>query len=271
MKRQKIVAVILVLALAFTMSGCTLLDKVTDTLGLDLDFNFKNPLAGLFGGTSWSDPVVEQSVREYLGLGENEKITEEQLEDISGIYIYSQTGDYETYYYEVAFYSLEATEAIMELILLDDDSDANYEILENGTTVVSFDTTEVFTTLSDFKNFPNLKSLTLTDIGLSDIRNLADCKNLELLWLDDNSIVDISPLTSLKKLRFLSLWNNQIRDVSSLEDMTTLQYLDLEGNEVIDYSPLYGLSGLEILYVDVDSMTDSELESLVFALPNCNI
>lgn len=264
--KKKLTAVLLFLALVLSLSGCSLLKNAKDKLGIKLD----NPFSGLFS-QKWEDPIVEGVVREYLGVGEDERIDSAKLKDFCGLEIaITENGD-DTRLVEAYIYNSKACDAFIEDVLEDDISDENAEIINSGSSFVSFETDEVFTTLSDFSNFPNLSVLFLTNHGITDIRNLADCTKLQLLCLDDNAIEDVSPVSSMKELRFLSLWNNKVTDISPLSSLSSLVYLDLEGNEIISYMPLVGLSSLDYLFIDEDSISNLDYASITDALPNCNI
>ncbi len=264
--KRKLITVLLVISLVISLSGCNLLENAKNRLGIELD----NPFSTLFG-SKWEDPIVEGVVRRYLGIDEDEKIDSAKLKDFCGLEIaITENGD-GTRFVEAYIYNALACDAFIEDLFLDDVSDENVEVIQNGSSYVSFETDKLFTTLSDFSKFKNLTALFLTNHGITDIRNLSGCKKLRLLCLDDNGITDITPVSSMKELNFLSLWNNSITDISPVASLKSLVYLDLEGNEISDLSPLYELSSLDYLFFDEEYVSEAELTKLSDSLADCKI
>ncbi|MCI8408181.1 MAG: leucine-rich repeat domain-containing protein [Lachnospiraceae bacterium] len=80
------------------------------------------------------------------------------------------------------------------------------------------------------KEYTQLETLYLPDMGISDISFLASMKNLKELGLGGNQIKDLAPLAGLKKLESLYIARNPIQDFSVVRDLPALRILfaDLE-------------------------------------------
>ena len=80
----------------------------------------------------------------------------------------------------------------------------------------------------------NLKELSLVDMNIVDLKDLAKMKNLETLDLTQNSINDLSEISKLSKLTYLSLAYNKVENILPLSENKNLTYLNLLNNENID-------------------------------------
>jgi Leucine-rich repeat (LRR) protein len=91
------------------------------------------------------------------------------------------------------------------------------------------------------------------------------------LDLSGKDISDISALSLLTKLKVLYLVRNNISDISALSGLTNLESLYLVGNNISNISALSGLSNLEYLFLAANPLTQSQVDKLQKALPNCTI
>ncbi len=105
----------------------------------------------------------------------------------------------------------------------------------------------------------------------ADIAPLAQLTNLKSLSLSENGITDVSILSGLTELNFLKLENNQITDISTLSNLTNLESLYLDGNMISDFTPLHGLSKLTTLSLNQTGISTEQLDALADALLNCTI
>lgn len=120
---------------------------------------------------------------------------------------------------------------------------------------------------------PDTRSLLLSEKNLtdSDIAGLSTLYQLESLSLSDNNLTDISVLKNLTTLNFLQINGNRISDISALALLTNLKTLYIDDNPIADFTPLHGLSALRTLSMKGVHITESQLEALQEALPNCKI
>ncbi len=222
------------------------------------------------GEVTWHDPVVEQKVREYLGMPDGSPIYRSDLENIVDITIYAD---------EWHFFTAETEQRKRT---------ADYA----GAQIAGLGG---ITSLRDFANFKNLEylgvfynsvstidprlcrlqkltGLCLGDNYITNVSALAGMPGLEELDVSYNPISDLSPLAGLSRLQSLSVSGCPARDLAPLgalgtltglrcsecclsdasfaAPLTALEQLDLGGNDITDLSPLAGLTALTVLKLD---------------------
>jgi Leucine-rich repeat (LRR) protein len=86
--------------------------------------------------------------------------------------------------------------------------------------------------LSKLKNIPNVKTLELPGIGISDLNVFSELKKLEILDVSRNSISDFSLLNKLKNLKSLNANNTFRGKLDSFPALSSLTNLDIGQNEI---------------------------------------
>ncbi len=114
----------------------------------------------------------------------------------------------------------------------------------------------------------SLSGQELTD---SDIEVLSRFERLDGLTLSNNRITSVAALSSLNTLVTLDLSNNEISNLNPLKTLSNLRTLYLDGNPIENFTPLYSMTGLRTLSIRDIELTESELEELKKALPDCDI
>ena len=116
-------------------------------------------------------------------------------------------------------------------------------------------------------------SLVLDNLHLGNdvLEEIAKLYALNNLSLAGNNISDISPLSVLGGLTTMNLNNNSVRSLAPLSLLTSLRTLYLDNNPISDFTPLYGLTSLTTLSIKGINISDSALQALSAALPNCAI
>lgn len=94
-----------------------------------------------------------------------------------------------------------------------------------------------------------LRTLQMTDCGISNISALDRLTGLEVLDLSNNPIEEIQVLAGFKHLKSLDLSYTYVRDVSALEKLSGLSDLNLGATRAADLLPLGSLTGLETLKI----------------------
>ena len=125
--------------------------------------------------------------------------------------------------------------------------------------------------ITELNKMTNLTFLTLWDNYISDINSLSELTNLTSLSLSNNRISDISALSKLTNLTELSLDINLISDISALAELKNLTSLELFENQISDITPLMKLTNLKYLNLTNNPISESDIEALKAALPNCDI
>lgn len=112
--------------------------------------------------------------------------------------------------------------------------------------------------LRDFKYLTGLEELDLSGNHLRDLDGLESLSKLRTLNLSRNQLRDLSPLKGLSALEELTLSQNSIVDLTPLTELLALQKLNLSGNRIVDLSPLAGLIALEELDLSVPDFLEQE-------------
>lgn len=124
------------------------------------------------------------------------------------------------------------------------------------------------------KQFPAATtSLILDNSGLTSgvFTEILQLYSIDSLSLSGNSISDITDISQLGGLVTLNLSDNQVADLSPLSTLGSLRTLYLDNNPISDLTPLCKLASLTSLSIKGIAITESELEILSKALPNCAI
>ncbi len=198
------------------------------------------------------EPVIEQIIRNALEIPYGEPIYNEDIEQITELYIVGNA---------VSSAADENSVTLQEGIYI-----------VNGS-VYTFSGSGQITTLADLQYMPFLRKVvvgyqssldisglaqcpSVTELSLvedqltdGDIQVLAGMTQLEALNLGWNEISDLSPLAGLTNLTTLSLWGNRLRSLAGIEGLANLAYLDFSDNQITDLTPVQGLSLLEELWM----------------------
>ncbi|WP_306548782.1 leucine-rich repeat domain-containing protein [Desulfobulbus sp.] len=132
--------------------------------------------------------------------------------------------------------------------------------------------------ISILAKLTELKSITLMNTSVIDVRPLCDLKNLhklnlffmksgdiiglsKLLNLTEltilmSSICDINDLMQLKNIKILDLFDLPIKNLGPLKELSDLKFLMIMYSPVDDISPLAGLTNLEALILDATQVSD---------------
>ena len=171
----------------------------------------------------FEEPLIEQAVRQTLGIPKNAPITEEDLLSVTELYIF---GDIVTTNSE-AFYA-KKDEFVSQKINV-----------HNGT----------IQTLNDLTHLKNLKIIRIEMQDITDIAPLSQLEALEEVDLNHNPIADVSPLAGLFSLRAVCVFDSRVSDFSSLASCPLLVNIDAGKTRVTSFDAFAGLSGLTFLKV----------------------
>ncbi|KMP31664.1 internalin [Bacillus cereus] len=103
--------------------------------------------------------------------------------------------------------------------------------------------------LAGIEQLKNVKSLSLSNNGLTNIEHITPMKKLVELDLSKNELENIEPLSSLSTVQSLNLEENYISDITPLSQLTGLYDLKLGSNEIRDVRPVQELG--KRMYIDV--------------------
>ena len=177
---------------------------------------------------SFSSPLIEQAVRLNLGLGENEAIRPDMLEQVTAVFAVADRA----YPDSDSFYS-----AIGQW----------YAGGRSGRGTI--------TSLSDLSNMPNLERVCIVAQELSDISAMEKLSGLNHVELKHNDVADISALAGKDRLAYVGINDNPVRDISPLTECRRLAYLDLCDVRSYDPTVIAGLGNFNFL--DISNPTES--------------
>ncbi len=171
-------------------------------------------------------PLIEEAVRQELGLPDSEIITLKHLDEIEELYIcgeqvYNAWSDHFVYgrnqYMNIPAY-IQAN------------------VYRNQGSIDS---------LEDIAHMHNIRTLALYNQKISDLTPLQGLKHIIRLGLGTNNISNISQLASLKTLQLLDLSGNPVdaADMAVLKELPDLTDLDLGETEV---KSLYNIKQLKL-------------------------
>ncbi|MDP7992353.1 NEAT domain-containing protein [Bacillus sp. MHSD_36] len=103
--------------------------------------------------------------------------------------------------------------------------------------------------LAGIEQLKNIKKLSLSNNGLTNIEHLTPMKKLIELDLAKNELENIEPLSKLSTVQSLNLEENYISDITPLSQLTGLYDLKLGSNEIRDVRPVQELG--KRMYIDV--------------------
>ncbi len=257
---------------------------------LDQMKSFEEPLAGANQYIRFTDPKVEQAVRDKL-MKPSGKLT---LADAKSVYRLKlpkgvkSLKDLEKLsnleYLDAQQLSLKDISSLSSLtklrsLYLQRNDIVNINALSkltkletlslNGNQLVGIEALSTLTKLrklylrenkiSDITPINKMTNLMTLEIGQNNIKRIDALKNnkkLTILALDNNGITDIQALKSLTKLEYLYLQRNRITSISALASMKKLQLISLNGNNINNIKALSKLRGLKLLYLKDNKITD---------------
>ena len=141
----------------------------------------------------------------------------------------------------------------------------NLQHLQISGTTVSSDVVEAIGTLS------KLKTLILTECGISSISPLTHLTQLELLDLGNNAIRDITALSDLQKLHTLNLSSNALISLDGLTSLTSLAVLDVSFNSIVTTAPLAYMQSLRELNVSSNALRNLDSIGNLTQLKRLNV
>ena len=113
--------------------------------------------------------------------------------------------------------------------------------------------------------------LTGTRLKADDLTAIASLTRMENLGISDCGISDISFLSGLSGMTFLQISDNSVRDLTPIAGMKYLKTLYIDNNPISDFTPLYGLAALRTLSMKGIELSQTQLDALKEALPDCSI
>lgn len=109
--------------------------------------------------------------------------------------------------------------------------------------------------ISPLANCPELDTVILNEMEITNIDGLQECEKLSLLDVEDNQITTLEPLSELHELKSVYVSNNRLSSLEGLENSTKMWSLHASQNELTDLKPIRDIEALEVLYVGENQLT----------------
>ena len=228
-------------------------------------------IGGIIEEVTLEDPAIDAAVRAQLGLNAEEAIYTDDLWTITSFTVPTDAASLadlsKMNYLEkltAKGVRVDSLQSLSSLTLLQ-------SIDLSGSRFPAAD-------LSVLGSLPDLKTLDLSNCGLSTIGGLQGASSLTTLRLNNNTLRNLSPLSGITTLTELYLQRNAIVDVSALNGLTELKTLNLSYNAITSMARASGLQKLTTLDLSnnrvnnlsgMDKLTNlSSLNLASNALPN---
>lgn len=217
-----------------TLSGgeTTVLAIAVDDKGLVSPVTLSGyTVGGVVEAITLTDPAIDQTVREQLGLSADDALMSDLLWSIT---------------------NLTLPETVKDL------SDLSYFTGLRSLTINNISGMD-FSILSQL---PSLKELDLSGCTISSnaLEAIGSLAELEKLVLDSCALTDISAFSQLTKLKELCLSNNTLEDIGIISLMTQLESVELTNNPLSSIAAISACDKLK--YLDVSSCSVNSLGSL---------
>lgn len=197
-------------------------------------------IGGVVEAVTLSDPTIDATVREQLGLSISATLMTDDLWSITTLTLPDTVEDLSDLRYFTGLRSLTIQNVSgMDFTVLNQLPTLEYLDL-SGCTISSH-------SLEAIGSLVELRTLKLNTCALTDLTPLGSLTNLTELDLANNSITDIGVLSLLLNLETLSLANNPVSSIAGLSTCSNLRSLDISSCSVVSLSALSGKRQLETL------------------------
>ncbi len=176
----------------------------------------------------FEEPIIEAAARASLGIPEEQELTQEMLQQVTGLYVMTNT--------------------------ICNNEDAFFSAVDQWYIDGKPDRGEIHS-LEDLRKMPNLKKVCLAGQEISDLSPLEELEKLEQIEVKHNYIEDIGALAGKDHLAWVGINENQVRDISPLMECPNLVLLDLCDVNSYDASVIGKLGNFDFL--DISNPTDS--------------
>jgi len=200
---------------------CTLVSLACLCAGFALGRYTDISPALLTGKVRFEEPLIEQAVRQSLGLSQDASISESDLLNVTELYIFGN---------QVA----ESPQAYSDA---QNNMGLNDESIRNGG----------IRSLEDLRQLQHLKILHIALQDIVDLSPLAALGALEIVDLNHNPIESVAPLSGLYSLRELSVFDSRVSDFSALASCPLLETIDAGASRVASLDAFAGVTSLTCL------------------------
>ena len=198
---------------------------------------FSYTVGGVIEEVSFTDEVLERTIRELLDRNDEKALFSNELWNISEFTAPADVTHFDdlTKLSHLQKLTIE-NQTFSSLSFLTALNDLTELTLHN----CRFQSNDIETIAA----LPKLTKLTLTNCSLSTVAGLENAVNLEYLNLANNTIKNLEPLAHLVQLREIDLQHNALTGLSALSGLTNLQKLNVSYNSLTSVASLATCSKL---------------------------
>ncbi len=217
---------------------------------------FQYTVEGVIEEVRFQDKVMEDEVRVLLNVDEDTVLMSNDLWAITVLAIPSGVTTLADLQWMPYLEYLVIEDAVI-------DSLSHLEGLDRLQTVAMDSCVFPTKDLEYIGKLPALKTLQLSNCGLSTLKGLEYATGLNTLNIGNNTIRDIAPLANMPNLKNLGMSHNALVSLEEISNLTQLEVLDVSYNAIVTTAPLAKLSNLTMLSVSGNGLMQLEgIESL---------
>lgn len=206
-----------------------------------------------------SDNAMETSIRNILGIDEEKDIYTNDLRNITAFTMPADANDYSTLGHMT----------FLESLVIENGSPDQLQYISGLTNLKELNisgTSISHDHLSMIAALPSLKSLRLSNCGITNISPLSSAKGLTSLDLSGNAIRNIDSISKMQDIIQLNLRQNALDDLAALSLLPKLQQLDVSYNALVSISPVCSMSSLTWLDASRNAIASLEDMSQLISL-----
>ena len=188
-------------------------------------------VTGVIEEVTFTDPVLEASIREIIGVSGDKLVLTNALWDITEFTVPEG----------VTFYEDIALMPNLTKLTFQPQHLSSLSFLSSLAKLEELDLTGCRFSAEELRYpaaLPSLKNLILSDCGLSTIADLEGAVALYKLDVSNNTLRNLDVLAPMVTLREINLNHNAVTDLSALSSLTELETLDVSFNALNSLSPL---------------------------------
>lgn len=177
-------------------------------------------IGGIVEPVTLTDPAVDRTVREQLGLSASKELMSDVLWSITNLTLPEDT---ETLQDLPLFTGLKA-------LTIQNISGMDFSALSQIPSLQELDLSGCTLSsgaLQAIGSLAELRKLTLQSCAITDLSALSQLTKLQSLYLSNNSLTDIGVVSLFLDLEVLDLSNNPLTSIAALSTCAKLQYLDI--------------------------------------------
>lgn len=194
-------------------------------------------VTGVIEEAVFTDPVMEASIREAIGVDSDKMLLTNSLWDITEFTVPEGVSSYA----DIALLPNLTKLTIKPQTL------GTLNFVSSLTSLEELDLTGCRFAAEELVHpaaMPSLKTLILSDCGLSTIADLSGAVALYKLDLSNNTLRNLDVLSTMVTLKEIDLQHNAVTDLTAVGSLSQLNSLDVSYNALTSLSPLSGCTSL---------------------------